>query len=60
MTLQATKTHYALHAEQVHGKFTLCFNSSLHYCRNLNCLHFIGRLLHKTLPLKFDEFIPYF
>ena len=28
-TLQATKTHYALHAEQMHGSFSLCFKSSL-------------------------------
>ena len=43
----ATKTPYALHAKQVHGTFSLCFNSSLNYCRNLNFLSFIGRLLHK-------------
>ena len=26
-TLQATKTPYALHAEQLHNKFSLCFNT---------------------------------
>ena len=29
IVLQATETTYALHAEQVHGKFSLCFNSEL-------------------------------
>ena len=51
---------YPLHADQVHGKFSFCFNSSLNYCRNLNSLNFTGKLFHKTLPLKSDEFIPYF
>ena len=53
----------ALHAEEVHGKFWLCFNSSLlkkSSCRCLHFLNFIGRLFHKTLPLKVNEFIPYF
>ena len=47
----------------MHGKFSLCFNSSLlkqSSCRNLHFLNFIGRLFHKTLPLKVNEFIPYF
>ena len=44
----------------MHDKFSLCFNSSLNYCRNLNFLNYIGRMFHKSLPLKFDEFIPYF
>ena len=26
MAIQATKTSYALYAEQVHGKFSLCIN----------------------------------
>ena len=42
------------------GKFPLCFNSSLNSCRDLNSFNFIGRLFHETLPLKFNEFIPYF
>ena len=34
---------------------------SFHFAfRNLDFLNFIGRLFHKTLPLKFDESIPYF
>ena len=43
----------SLHAEQVHGKFPLCFKSSLNSCRDLHSFNFIGRLLHETLPLKF-------
>ena len=35
IAIQATKTSYALHAEQVYGKFSLCMNSSFNYCRNL-------------------------
>ena len=54
------KTFYVLHAEQVHGKFLLCFNSSLNSCKKLHYFNFIGRLFHKTLPFKFNEFIPYF
>ena len=57
------QTTYTLHAEQVHNTFSLCFNSSLlkqSSCRNLHFLNFIGRLLHKTLTLKVNEFIPYF
>ena len=60
ITLHANNNPYALHAEHMHGKFSLCLNSSLNYCRKLNFLNFISRLLYKTLPLKFDEFIPYF
>ena len=51
---------YALHAEQVHSKFLLCINSSLNSFRNLHFFNFIRRLLLKTLPLKFNELIPYF
>ena len=58
--LQVTKTPYALHAEQVNGKFSPYFNSGLNYCRNLKFLNFIGALFHKLFPLIFDEFIPYF
>ena len=29
IALQTTKNPYALHAEQVHGEVSLCFNSSL-------------------------------
>ena len=54
------KTPYALHAEQVHGKFPLYINSSLNFCRDLHSFNFIGSLFHKTLPLKFNKFIPYF
>ena len=53
-------TPYTLYAEQGHSKFLLCFNSSLNSCRDLHSFNFIGRLFHKTLPLKFNEFIPYF
>ena len=63
IALQETETTYALHAEQVHSKFSLCFNTSLlkqSSCRNLHFLNFISRLFHKTLPLKVNEFIPYF
>ena len=63
IVLQATETTCALQAEQVHGKFSLYFNSGLlkqYFCRNLHFLNFIGRLFHKTLPLKVKEFIPYF
>ena len=60
ITLLATKTPYALHAEQVHGKFPLCFYISLNSCRDLHSFNFIASLFHKTLPLKFNEFIPYF
>ena len=49
-----------LNAEQVHGKIPICFNSSLNSCRDLHFLNFIGRLFQKTLPLKFNKFIPYF
>ena len=42
------------------GKLSPCFHSNLDYCRNLNFSDFIGGLFHKTLSLKFDEFIPYF
>ena len=41
-------------------KVSLCFNSGLNSCRNLHFLNFIGRLFHKTLPLKVNEFISYF
>ena len=63
MALQAAKTPYDLHAEKVHRKFSHCFNSSLlkqSSCRNLHFLKFIDRLLHKTLSVKVNEFIPYF
>ena len=60
MAQQATQTLYALHAKQVHGTFSPCSSSGLDYCRNLNFLNFIGRLFHQKLPLKFDEFVPYF
>ena len=63
IALQATETTYALHTEQVHGKFSLYFNRSLSKQssgRNLHFLNFIGRLFHKTLSLNVNEFIPYF
>ena len=41
-------------------KFPLCFKSRLNSCRDLPSFNFIGRLFHKTLPLKFNELIPYF
>ena len=42
---------YASHAEQVHGKFALCFSSSLNSSRDLHSFNFNGRWFHKTLPL---------
>ena len=63
IVLQTIETTYALHAEQVHAKLLLCFNSSLlkqSSRRNSHFLNFIGRLFHKTLPLKVNEFISYF
>ena len=36
------QTPYALHAGQAHGKFPLCFNSSLNSCGNL---HFLALLV---------------
>ena len=44
----------------MYGKFSLCSAKSLNVCRNFNFLNFIGKLCHKSLLLKFDEFIPYF
>ena len=38
----------------------LCFKSSLNSCRNLHFLNFIDRLFHKTLPRRFNDYIPYF
>ena len=35
VAIQATKTSYVLHAEQVHCKFSLCINCSFNYYRNL-------------------------
>ena len=46
-TLQGTKTHHALHSEQIHGNFSL----SLNQCRDLNPLNFISRLFHKAISL---------
>ena len=60
IALQATQISCALLAEQVHGKFPLCVNICLNSCRDLHSFNFICRLFHKTLPLKFNEFIPYF
>ena len=60
MALLVTKAPYALHVEQVHGRFPLCFNSRLNSCRYLHSLNFIGRLFHKALPLKFNEFVLWF
>ena len=56
--LQASKTPllYTLSKCTV---FPLCFKSSLNSCRELHSFNFIGRFLHKILPLKFNEFIPY-
>ena len=51
---------YALHTEQFHGQFPLCFNSCLNSCRDLQFFSFNGRLFHKTLTVKFNWFIPYF
>ena len=50
IALQTTKTLYALHTKQVHGKFSLCFNSSLlkqSSGRNLHFVNIIGKLFHK-------------
>ena len=51
--IQATKTPYALHAEQVRVKFPLFFSSSLNCYRKLHFFNFIGRF--KALHLKFNE-----
>ena len=54
------KIPYVLHAEQVHDKFLLCFNSSLIPVESYSFFNFIGSLFHKTLlSMKFNEF-PYF
>ena len=58
--IHATETPYALHAEQLCGKFPLCSNSSSNLSGDLHSFIFIGRLFHKTLPMKLNEFIPYF